>query len=232
MSDSPKLRLAVFDCDGTLVDSQHLIVAAVEAVWRDRGLTPPPPAAVRRVIGLPLGQALAVLLGAGTEAEVAGLVATYKEAFRDLSARTSGDAPLYPGALEALDALEAADVLLGIATGKSRRGLDRTLDRHGLADRFVTLQTADDGPGKPHPHMLLRAIAEAGVEAADTAMIGDTTFDMEMAGGAGTRAVGVAWGYHESAELTAAGAETVVERFADLPAAVGRLLSPGAGAAP
>lgn len=90
------------------------------------------------------------------------------------------------------------------------------LERHGLAGYFVTLQTADDGPGKPHPELLNRAMADAGVERHETVLVGDTTFDMEMAGNAGVTGVGVAWGYHAPEELKASGAACVIESFAAL----------------
>jgi phosphoglycolate phosphatase len=103
------------------------------------------------------------------------------------------------------------DVLLGIATGKSRRGVARILAREGWEGHFATIQTADDNPSKPHPGMVLRAMAETGVEPAATLMIGDSTYDIEMALGARTGALGVAWGYHAPERLRLAGAHAVVE---------------------
>ena len=123
-------------------------------------------------------------------------------------------------ALAALAALDHPQVCLGVATGKSRRGLEATLQRHGLAGRFVTLQTADDGPGKPHPRMLQAAMHDVGAEAHETVLIGDTVYDIEMAANAGTPALGVAWGYHPAEELTQAGARRVLGHFAELPAAL------------
>lgn len=218
------LRLAVFDCDGTLVDSQHSIWAAVSAAFRSLDLAPPALAQSRRVIGLPLADALAALVPAEAGVDHARLTERYREAF--FAMRASGEVvePLFPGIAEALEALEAAGYLLGIATGKSRRGLERTLAGHALLQRFVTLQTSDDGPGKPHPHMLERAIAEAGAAAGACVMIGDTTFDVLMARAAGAKALGVAWGYHEAAELSAAGAHAIAAAAAELPAAVKALV--------
>jgi phosphoglycolate phosphatase len=100
--------------------------------------------------------------------------------------------------------------MLGVATGKSDRGLFHCLESHGLLDHFVTLQTADRHPSKPHPSMIEHAMAEAGADAAVTVMIGDTSFDMAMGVNAGVRALGVDWGYHTPEELMAAGAEMVV----------------------
>lgn len=216
-------RLAVFDCDGTLVDSQHNIVAAMDAAWRAFGLEPVPAAAVRRVVGLPLVEAIAALHPEGGMDDHERLSDYYKDAFRTLRERPDHHEPLFPGTVEALDALEAAGVLLAVATGKSRRGLLATLERHGLGGRFLALKTADDGPGKPNPHMLLAAMAEAGTAPEDTVMIGDTVFDIEMARAARTAAVGVSWGYHEPAELSAAGAHHIIEAFGDLQPAVAAL---------
>ena len=227
------LRLAVFDCDGTLVDSQHSIFAAVRFAFESVGLETPTPATARRVIGLPLDQALERLVpeAAREAVDTAKLTERYKDAFFELRNRPDFEEPLFPGAVEALAALEAERILLGIATGKSRRGLERTLERHGLLGRFVTIQTNDSGPGKPHPHMLERALAETGAEPANGVMIGDTVFDMAMARAAGLRALGVAWGYHASDELVEAGAHALVERFADVPSSVERLV-PARGARP
>jgi phosphoglycolate phosphatase len=220
------LRLAVFDCDGTLVDSQHSIFAAVSAAFEAVGLARPAPEAARRVIGLPLDEALKRLVPAATlpSIDTAKLTQRYKDAFFELRTQPDFDEPLFPGAAQALDALAAEGYLLGIATGKSRRGLDRTLERHGLLDRFVTIQTNDSGPGKPHPHMLERALAETGADAARGIMIGDTVFDMAMARSAGFHALGVAWGYHGTDELLGAGAHALAERFEDVPPSVERLV--------
>ena len=223
MTATPGPRLAVFDCDGTLVDSQHTIVAAIAAAWRAEGLEPPGARAVRRGIGLPLIEAVARLLPEGEPEDFERLARHYKAAFSELRRRPDHEEPLFPGAVEALDALAAGDYLLGIATGKSRRGLDATLARHQLTGRFATLQTSDDGPGKPNPGMLLRAMAETGAGAEDTVMIGDTSFDMLMARSAGAVAIGVSWGYHDAGELVDAGARLVIESFKELPSVLDAL---------
>jgi len=218
------LRLAVFDCDGTLVDSQHAIWAAVSEAFQSLALAPPQLEQSRRVIGLPLADALSALAPPGAAIDHARLTERYREAFFALRARPDFEEPLFPGVAQALAALEEAGCLLGIATGKSRRGLEHTLERHGLLHHFATLQTSDIGPGKPHPHMLERAIAEAGVEASACVMVGDTTFDVLMARAAGAKAVGVGWGYHDVEELAASGAHLIVRAAADLPAAVEALV--------
>lgn len=220
MPKNPSLRLAVFDCDGTLVDSLHGIVAAVEAASAVIGIAPPARAGVRRIVGLSLGEGIMRLfpdLGADAHAE---LTLRYKEAFAAMRRDTDLPEPLYPGILDLLDRLGRENYLLGVATGKSLRGLQATLSRHGLEDRFVTLQTADFGPGKPHPAMLERAMAESGAAPEQTVMIGDTSFDMEMARGAGAFAVGVGWGYHELEDLESSGAHHVVMECESIPAAL------------
>lgn len=212
------MTLAVFDCDGTLVDSQHAIVAAMTAAWLDHGLPPPDAGAVRRTIGLPLQQAIAQLTPDLSTRIHAELADGYRDAAHRIDATGSHAAPLFPGVIEVLDALATAGVLLGIATGKGTRGLTATLNGHALNDRFVTQQTADTAHGKPHPEMLLRAMAETGATPADTVMIGDTIFDIQMAKNAGVTAIGVSWGYHAASELSAAGAAVIVEKFSELPA--------------
>jgi 23S rRNA pseudouridine955/2504/2580 synthase len=196
MAASGRLRLAVFDCDGTLVDSQHAIVACMHAAFASESLGLPEAEAVRRLVGLPLSECVARLAVGADAARQARLVDAYKENFFVLRQRPDHHEPLFEGCLDALAAIEDAGWLLGIATGKARRGLDAVLARHGLGARFVTLQTGDLGPGKPHPAMLERALVETGVAAADCVMIGDTTYDMEMARSAGVAGIAVAWGYH------------------------------------
>lgn len=219
------LRLALFDCDGTLVDSQHGIVSAMRAAWQAHDLPDLDPDAVRRVVGLPLEAAIARLLPASTADEQRSVGALYRSAFFEQGRSADFEEPLYPGAVEALDALEADGFLLGIATGKSRRGLQATLERHGILERFVTTQSADDCPGKPNPHMVQRAMADTGAGRSGVAVIGDTVFDIQMARAAGVASVGVAWGYHDLDDLSAAGADRMVSAFSDVPGAVLALLS-------
>lgn len=217
-------RLALFDCDGTLVDSQHAILAAMEAGFAAAGLAPAPANAVRRVVGLPLVEGVARLLPGADPRLHVEIAEAYKAAFQDNRLHGRHPEPLYPGVRPALDALEEAGLLLGIATGKSRRGLLATLQHHGLLDRFVTLQTSDILPGKPHPDMVHHAMAEAGTDSAGTVVIGDTTFDVLMAKNAGVACVGVSWGYHAPEELVANGAARLVDAFEDVPGAVLGLL--------
>lgn len=222
-SPSHPYRLIVFDVDGTLVDSQHGIVAAMGEAFGHLDLPAPAAAAVRRVVGLSLDEAVARLLPediARDSVLVDRAAAAYKQAFLTLRQRPDYTEPLFPGVREALAALNMPEVCLGVATGKARRGLDATLARHDLAGHFVTLHTADGGAGKPHPRMLIEAMTAVGAQPSETVLIGDTVYDMEMAANAGTDALGVAWGYHEVAELHAAGARQVLAAFDDLHAAL------------
>lgn len=223
---TPPLRLAVFDCDGTLVDSERSIVECMHATFSSHGFAPPSAADVRRLVGLPLLDAVARLAPLSDDDTHESLRAGYIDAFGGLRQTGAVHEPLHDGVVDALAMFEAAGYLLGVATGKAHRGLVNTLGTHGLQDRFVTLQTADRARGKPHPEMLLNAMAETGVAAERTAMIGDTTYDMEMARNAGTLAIGVTWGYHERRDLEAAGAHVVVESYEDLFAVVDDLLAP------
>ncbi len=217
-------RLAVFDLDGTLIDSQHSIVAAMQAAFVACGLSPPSADAIRRNIGLTLADGMAKLLPEGDESLRDAIVRGYRDAFAAMRADGTAEDALFPGAAQALDALETEGWLLGIATGKSRRGLDAVLAGLGLGRRFVTLQTPDNNPGKPHPGMIERALAEAGVEPGAAAMVGDTAYDMVMGKRAGVRAVGVAWGYHPADELVAAGADAVAADYPSLPGLLDRLV--------
>ena len=225
IASAPPPCLVVFDCDGTLVDSQHAITAAMAEAFLAQDLPEPAAGAVRGVVGLQLSEAVARLHPEGDAESHRRLVECYRAAFA--AARHAGTLaePLFAGARAVIESLDAAGYLLGIATGKSRRGLLATLDRHGLNDRFVTLQTADDGPGKPHPDMIERAMIEVGAVPARTAVVGDTTFDIEMARNAGAKAVGVAWGYHEVGALMEAGAHRILDSFADLPAVIATLMT-------
>lgn len=199
-------KLAIFDCDGTLVDSGATIRTALEQAFQAHGLSCPPPEVTRKVIGLSLMEAMATLV---PDSDHAALTRTYKDAFFAMRRAGRVEEPLFDGIIELLDQLEGDGWLLGVATGKSDRGLRHCLESHGLAARFATLQTADRNPSKPHPAMALAAMAEAGAEPACTIFVGDTGWDMGCARGAGVGAIGAAWGYHEVEELTAEGAHGV-----------------------
>jgi len=205
-------RLAIFDCDGTLVDSGATIVDAVAETFEQVGIAIPPARACRGVIGLSLVEAMAVLapdLGAEDHSQLAE---SYKRNFFRARAEGRVEEPLFDGVLDLLDDLEAQGWLLAVATGKSDRGLKHCLDLHGIFDRFVSLQTADRHPSKPHPSMALQAIVEAGATPGQSIVVGDTSFDMGMAVAAGAAGIGAGWGYHDPEELLAAGAIGVAGR--------------------
>ncbi len=217
------MKLVIFDCDGTLVDSQHIIVAAMNKAFEGLDREPPLRSATLGIVGLSLTEALAALTPPD-DPDVPVLVEGYKNAFHDLRAGGLVTEPLYEGAREVVEALAASgDVILGIATGKSQRGVRLVLGHHGLYDHFATIQTADDAPSKPHPGMIEQAMAAVGVGPAETVMIGDTTFDMQMAEAAGVAAIGVTWGYHPPEALHATRAHIVLDRFAELPPTLGQL---------
>jgi len=209
------LKLAVFDVDGTLCDSQGHILSAMAAAFGAEGLMVPPRETVLSIVGLSLPVAVARLVPDLDRGVQDRLVAAYKSAYT--AARIAELAPLYDGIRALIDGLAGrGDVILGIATGKSRRGLDHLLAGHGIAGHFLTRQVADDHPSKPHPAMLLAAMAEAGAAPEATVMIGDTTYDMEMGRAAGARTLAVTWGYHGAGALAATGPDRTATRVAGI----------------
>lgn len=217
--------LVLFDCDGTLVDSQHMIVAAMADAYASRNRVVPDRTRVLSIVGLSLHEAFTVLGADEPDFPVAEMVEAYRNAFVLLRDREPPE-PMYPFARDVLDDLRGReDVLLGMVTGKAQRGVARVLAAHAMEGWFSTVQTADDAPSKPHPAMVLQAMDEMGVEPQRTVVIGDTSYDMEMAKAAGAFAIAVGWGYHAPGALLAAGADLMVERFADLPAAIETLFA-------
>ena len=212
------MRLVIFDVDGTLVDSQADILGAMQVAFDSAGLAVPGRADVLGIVGLSLPVAIARLAPDASDALLAQLVEGYKSAYVAMRAKVGAaqSSPLYPGARGVLERLHALpDVVLGVATGKSKRGLDKLIEAHGLEPYFVTQQVADFHPSKPHPSMVLEAMAEAGATPADTVMIGDTSFDMQMAKSAGVCGIGVSWGYHPVSAL--GDARHILEEFDALP---------------
>ena len=218
-------KLVLFDCDGTLVDSQHMIVATMTEAFAKVGHAPPDRAGVLSIIGLSLPEAVG-RLDANLDAVTVGLVVeAYRDTYQAMQFRLAETAPLYPGALDALRALvDRDDMLLGIVTGKSRRGLDAILETHGLTSLFSVLRTADDGPSKPHPFMVVDAVAALGGHVSQTVVVGDTGYDMLMARAAGAFALGVTWGYNVRDELSQAGAQAFADGFAEVPGLAMELL--------
>lgn len=209
-------KLAIFDCDGTLVDSGGAIYRALADTFDQHERDLPPARQCRQVIGLSLVQAIASLVPDASDRDHSQMAETYKGAFAKARREGRVEEPLFDGILELLDELEAAGWLLAIATGKSDRGLRHCLERHGLHARFISLQTADRHPSKPAPNMALAAMADAGATKKRTILVGDTSFDMGMAIAAGATAIGVSWGYHDPRELIRAGARKVAATPADV----------------
>ncbi|MGE0666357.1 MAG: HAD-IA family hydrolase [Sphingomonadales bacterium] len=220
------LRLIMFDCDGTLVDSQHVIFAAMNHAFEQHGIACPEMDAVRRVVGLGLVEAVEALVPQMDRHAHLTLAQAYKDAFGIMRHDPEHNEPLFPGVREALEVLANAGYLLGVATGKSQRGLQATLRLHDMQGLFATLQTADDAPSKPHPGMLENALSYTGARREDTVMIGDTVFDIRMARNAGVHPLGVAWGYHPGDELTEAGALHVLGDYGGLSPWLGALWEP------
>jgi phosphoglycolate phosphatase len=208
-------KLAVFDVDGTLVDSRRSIAEAMAMAFRALSLPAPDYAATRQIVGLSLKPAIATLAPDLAESDYARLANAYKEAF--VANRAAGLVePLYDGARELVERLKEDGWLLGVATGKARRGVDAFMETHAFAGWFDAAHCADDGPGKPDPHMLNLVIDAVGASPARTVMIGDTSFDMAMARAAQCTAQGVSWGFHTPDEIRAGGAHHVADDYVEL----------------
>lgn len=223
---TPSPRFAAFDLDGTLIDSAQSIVDGVVACWAACGFPDPDPIAVKRIIGLPWEESIRTLLPGSGEREFNLIRGYYDDVARAVRGRPPTSEALFDGARELLDRLADAGYVLGIVTSRNARRLGALLDGHEIAHRFSVLRTPDHGPGKPDPYLLLQAMSAVGASPVSTVMIGDTTFDMLMAGGAGAASIGVSWGVHDSEELERAGADRVVHVFDRLAGAIDELTGP------
>jgi len=214
---APASKLVIFDCDGTLVDSQHMIIAAMQATLFSSGVPPEQDHRIRSTVGLSVREAIAMLRPDDDDTSLENMTNIFKHEFYRLRVEEAATPdPLYTGTREILEHLRDAGFILGVATGNSRRGLDRVIVEHELGGFFETLQTADGHPSKPHPSMIQAAALEVGVEPSACIMVGDTSYDMMMARSAGSLAVGVKWGYHSVDALSQGGAHHLLDEFEEL----------------
>ena len=206
--------LILFDCDGTLTDSNALIVGAIRAAFVDAGLQAPDPRTILNTLGMSLHGVLAALLKklVVDGADIEQLAQSYRQHYW----AGENEIILYPHVLETLETLRLRGYWLAIVTGKSKSGLLRVFDRFPLLDYISAWRTADCCPSKPHPAMAYECMQELGVTAERTALVGDACFDMRMAKAAGVRALGVAFGADNEQILLDEGAESVVHQFEDL----------------
>ena len=218
------IRLAIFDVDGTIVDSAGHIVEAAHQVFEANGLPKPDEQAVRSGIGLNLEIIMLQLLGNDDQDLAFDLAQQYRDNINHKIENGLLSETIYHGAAETIDTLGNQDeTFLGIATGKRLKGVERLFREQGFGHHFHTLQTPDNNPSKPHPGMVHTAMKDTGVDAQRTVMIGDTSYDMEMAKSAGARALGVNWGYHDADRLRAAGADLVIENYGQMLEAIDEL---------
>lgn len=205
------MKLALFDCDGTLVDSAGLIHEVMARTFEDFGLERISLDATKSIIGLTLDIAIARLMHQPhVDDRAQAMTAHYKSIYAGVRTEMNFREPLFDGIAPLLATLMAKDeLLLGAVTGKSRRGLDQICASHGYEKTFFVSRTADDCPSKPHPAMVTECCSEAGIDAKDTVVIGDAIYDMQMAKSAGASAIGVAWGYASVPELIEAGADYI-----------------------
>ncbi len=225
MSD---LRLVIFDVDGTLVDSQEMIFDAFSFAYKGLGLAVPKRDHALSFVGMSLDKIFPALSPDLSEATHGALAQGYRDAYFHIRKARGSNAtsPFFPGAKAVLDALRSEDwTVMAVATGKSKRGLDKLIEGYGLEGYFQSQQTADHHPSKPHPAMVQACLDETGVDAGRTVMIGDTTFDIDMGRAAGVKTIGVSWGYHPTEDLQA---DAIIYDFASLPAMIDELIGPPA----
>lgn len=211
------IRFAVFDCDGTLVDSQFVIAQTMNLMFAEFGLPSMETTEIRKIIGLHLPEAIkALIIEAPRNVSFEQMAEAYKAHFFRIREAGGFHEPIFDHVIDVLHGLAEDGVTIGMATGKSRRGAEYVLERHGLRHLFASIKTSDDGPGKPHPQILIDAMAQMGAKPRETIVIGDTSFDIKLAKNAGAGAIGVKWGYHTAQELEAAGADRLIGSFAEV----------------
>lgn len=211
------MKLILFDVDGTLVDSQSIIHQSMCVAFSRAGYDAPPITATRSIIGLTLDRAIATILNREIDDEVLSMTAEYKDAYLELAKSEAMQSQPFKGIPDLISKLaKRDDCLLGVVTGKSRRGVDRLLSAPPFENIFVTSRCADDCPSKPHPAMVLECCDEVGVCPQNTLVIGDTGFDMEMAKAAGATGIGVSWGYHPEDRIVSSGAKEIVHNTKQL----------------
>lgn len=210
-------KLILFDADGTLIDSQVIIHESMRLTFKNFNYQEPHISATKSIIGLTLDRAIAEILGRDIDDEILAMTQEYKDIYIQIAPRPDMQSAAFTGIPELIATLgQQDDYTLGIVTGKSRRGVTKLLASNDFGASFTVSRCADDCPSKPHPAMVLECCKETGILPKDTIVIGDTSFDMEMATSAGATAVGVAWGYHPTEKLSSSGASSVVNTSEEL----------------
>ena len=210
------LKLALFDYDGTIVDSAGMIVQGAIEAFRMCGLPDPDPQKVRENIGRPLTVALDVYMPVGYTVTPEQISEAYRSWYAEQGRLGLQNEPLYPGMVELIHELKSKDWLIGIATNKSRIGLTNGLAKHNLSNIFDITLSTDENIAKPNPAMALRAMKELGVEEKYSVIIGDTINDIGLGVNSGITSIGVTWGYNNRKLLMSAGANHLVDNAQDL----------------
>jgi phosphoglycolate phosphatase len=216
MHGKHSLKLCAFDLDGTLLDSTASIIQGVTECWQACGFPEPDPSEIKKIIGLPWEESISLLLPGSGDAERQRIRNFYSDISREDRVRQARREKLFPGVREMLEKVERSGALLAIITSRSGGRLRELLRTQDIETYFTILKTPDNGPGKPNPDLMLQALEETGVEKTNAMMIGDTTFDIQMARNAGSNALGVSWGVHQRNQLLESGADDVVENMDEI----------------
>lgn len=208
-------QLVIFDWDGTLMDSTGRIVACMKAAASDLALPELSDQAVQQIIGLGLPQAIITLYPELGEADAENMRSRYAAHFIEAESEPN---KLFDGVATLLARLRDQDRLLAVATGKSRKGLERVWGNTGYGEWFHASRCADESFSKPHPHMVQSLLTEFSVEPDAAVVVGDTTHDLLMAANAGVDAIGVSWGAHDREQLASASPLALTDRIEELSA--------------